>query len=257
MLAAYSPRQRELTRVEPRLAVAGALRVTTEWDTFLQAAGDADCAIVVTATPRPSLVARLRAWRLHRPRTPLVLVVPATRAVFRWLHDLPVTRLVAYDAPARELATAIREARASEFLEEIAATLESADGVPGTLRAVLALSCRSRLPMRSVKSLARAAGVHPSTLRRQLDMAAGEEARLTPKVVLEWLVVLRAVPRAVETNWQAAAGELRVDERTLRRIVGRRTGKRPGELGTSDLADLRRTFRKEVLRPLTGENAPD
>lgn len=255
MLAVYAPSKEALTRLRPRLPRERTARLTTDWNEFLSCGGDAVCGVVMAPRLRAPLLRRLHGWRRRWPDTPLVLAVQMTASVLPGLSGLPVSRFVSHRVSAEELATAIRQARDARFLERAARAFEASDRLPPPLGPVLALACRTRPPHPSVQSLSRVGDVTPSALRRQLQRAGLESAPPTPKFVLDWIVVLRAAPRATASSWEATAEVFRMSSRTLRRIVKRRAGMRPGEIDGADLPRLRAGFREEVLDPLLGPDA--
>jgi len=255
MLAVYSQWEKDLRRIASRLPDGMESSLTTDWDEFVGLSGQAPCSLAVISSDSPHVLQRIQSLALRRPDPPLVLAAPVVPSIFQRLPHLPVTEAIPLGASSSEIAAAVRVAAVADVLEEAAREIEAADTLAPSLRHVLAHACRVQPPLTSVGALARVADLHPGTLHRRLRPSSPKRTLPSLKTILDWIVILRALPRAVATSWERTANYLGCSSRSLRRTVSRRLGTIPSRLGAVHLPEVQRKFRERVLGPLTGRNA--
>jgi hypothetical protein len=165
--------------------------------------------------------------RRRRPDVPVLLVLELSTSIASSLATfrgaLPEVVWVP-DVPSRLRATAsqvVARDTVSRVLDELRDTVQVTPLVDQALRK----AARAWPPFPSVGQLAAALHVTRGTLYEHWAVAF--DAPLTPKAVLEWVLLLRAVSLPERTSGSMAA-TVGVDRRTLERMCERRMGMKLG-----------------------------
>ena len=100
-------------------------------------------------------------------------------------------------------------------------------------------------------------GVSPTKLRR--EWSSGSLGCLTPKRLLDWVLLLRAAMRKdAQASWESIAETLQVDTDTLAHVAKRLVGLHLTEIDIESMRTLREAFVHAVVTPLgiQGIHAP-
>ncbi len=180
-------------------------------------------------------------------RTVLVTRKDADNA--RCLNGLSFDDVVWFCEAERVLAGVLKRSGHVDRLGQLADCIDAEIELPPTLRRALATACRQRPPMRTVQSLAAAAGGMPrSTLNTQWRRAFGIRSAFRLQDFVGAVLLLRANERHVDgCKWTAVAAEMGVHHHTLNRIARRLAG--------ASLAGLTSTRCDELVSMLHGKIA--
>jgi len=233
----------------------GQVVLHTQRSAFERAVCGADCAVVVIPwLDLPAAGLRIEELRSRAPEVPIVVVTSKALENARRAVELGVTSAVWLSDLEQQLPCAIRFALEQSFLRLAAANAERACHLSATVRGTVASACRSRTPVRSLDELEVLVGVHRTALLSAWQGISNRE--LTPKRVLDWVLLLHATSRKTSrVSWESVAEELRASEDTLARIGMRLLGGRLSELNAATIERVRRGFVDDVLTPL-GIRAP-
>jgi hypothetical protein len=230
--------------LEPHLVFGS----TDSWAEFQAALPHAECGIAMLPRIDALAVGRLREIAFALPDTPLILVASSTSDDFHasglgeahvvWLDELTVT-----------LPDVVVLACEQHYLRRIALNVERAEQLPVRLRTAIAAACRHPNLFRSVRNLAGSSGQTRSSFARTWHSSAPKG--LTPKVLLDWLLLLRAVAlKFPSRSWEAVAEALGVDQDTLAHLAHRLMNAKLSDLDANALTFLHRRFGDAVLEPL-------
>lgn len=251
MLAMWSPQEETGQRALPHLPDDREVRSAGSWEAFRRLYRDADCALVMAPDPGSELFARIGTLKERHPARPVLLVTCRDPAVLRRLKDVVLEEVVWTDALDEELGPAIRRADAERRFRRLQDELEAAGHLPETLVTTLALALRRRPPLTSVQGLAGEVERDRRTLWHHWRNAVGEEADLTLKGFLDWVLLLRAAARKAEgRSWREVAAELDVHPRTLRRVAGRHFDRPLRELSEDAWSEFFAAFEADVMGTL-------
>ena len=128
-------------------------------------------------------------------------------------------------------------------LRAFAEQASSGPNVCPMIRRALQLICCSDLPPNSVRSMSARLGVAPTTFRYHWDVGLGHG--LSPKELIQWATLVRAVELRSRRKWISVAHRLGVHPRTLERLSHRLMGHSLGGL-TGDPAAAARAFRQRA-----------
>ncbi len=226
------------------------------WDEFQRAAARADCAIMPIVQFEPELTYHMRELEQAAPDIPLVFIIregleSLTPAVGL---ESGAAELLSLNAVATGLPAAMARALERTWLRRVARNAERTNKVSPILANAIAAACRSRRPVRTLDDLAALVGRSRSDLARRWHATIPKG--VTPKVFLDWVILLRAVGQKTRwRSWEAAADELGVNEARLRSAATRLMRRRLTELDAASLAVVRAEFDRVVLIPL-GIDAP-
>jgi hypothetical protein len=158
------------------------------------------------------------ALRRNHPLHPLV-IVSATGHEARGFARSACNEVVVLCDLERTLGAAVGRACLSGFLERLAGGLEGDRRFPSRLRVSLALLCRVRPPIRSVKELAAQVGCEPRTLEHHWRAAVPRAHGLRLHDLMGWMLLLHAsAARLGTTNWAVVGAELGVCPQTIARL---------------------------------------
>lgn len=171
--------------------------------------------------------------RRHFPLSPLLeavsqcvakdrvlIIAPLTADVARTLMaaGTPPEQVVWTEEVTDQLADRLRAIGLSDPLVSLELVLSGPDGLPPILVTALRRLVEGCPPPTTIVGLAEAIGVKERTLRYHWRKGLAD---VTPKSVLDWVVLVRATQRAERAGWRRSASWLGVHERTLERIATR------------------------------------
>lgn len=241
---------RLIRTLEQATQLLGPLRVCDGWHEFQQLAGRADCALALVAWLGDSAAMRhLQRVRRLAPETALIVVTAKTAENARLALGLGIDDTLWQNDTVPDLTRPIRGALDRAFLRAVAVNAHDALHLPTSVREVVATACRHCGPIRTTRELASVCGFSRSAVASSWHRVAPHGP--SPKVLLDWLLLLRACAlRTTECSWASVGELLRVDGDTIARAAARLTGMRLSSLNSSSLERLRREFARGVLTPL-------
>ena len=239
-----------------REALRSVVHVTSheKWSDFEEAAGRPDCAIVPVLRIETETADRLREIERMLPGTPVVLVIAEGLEQRLRAVDAVVGEVVLLSHVSRGLPAVVARAIERTYLRRVARKAEGSKTVPPIMAAAIAAACRSRSPVQSLDDLVVLVGWSRSALARVWQTTAPPS--ITPKVFLDWLLLLRALAwKTRRRSWESIAEDLRVDKGTLAHVARRLMHRHLTDLGAASLGVVRQQFARVVLIPL-GIGAP-
>jgi len=182
---------------------------------------DVSCSVLVIRRAVPvDEFAFPMALRTRHPLHPLVIVRDVSAQDARGLARSCRDEVVPLRNSERELGPAVIRACLAGALEQLASVIETHGEMRPRLRAALALACRARPPIRSVKELAAEVGCESRTLEHHWRTAVPRVRGLRLHDLLGWILILHASAARLEaTSWTAASAELGVCPHTLARLT--------------------------------------
>lgn len=212
-------------------------------------------AVLQTDAFRPGGLAELMVRDLPDGGTPLVVVTGRTSVNLRALAGLATSGIVYYDEVRTKLVATLERIGSAAYLQEVEARLRAACGIATRLRGALCHACQSPDPVISVTRLAALERCDRSTLYRAWGRLWGED-ELTLDQFLDWLLLLRALPRKrAGQTWASLAAGLSVSERTLARTTRRILGLGLRSVDAAAFDDVRAKFEAAVMLRLTAQEA--
>jgi hypothetical protein len=210
------------------------------------------CAVVQTDVFRLGSATDALARDRSHDGTPLVVVTERTPGNMRTLAHLRTSGIVFYDEVKTVLVPTLERVHSASYLQEVGARLRSAPGIPSRLRGALYDACRCPDPIISVTKLAGREQCDRSTLYRGWGQM-WNEGELTLDQFLDWVLLLRAVPRKRKgQTWGTLAQGLSVSERTLSRTSRRILGLGLRDVDVHSFARIRASFEAVVMDRLLG-----
>ena len=199
--------------------------------------------------PRPEEAAWLSSLRLRLPHAPLVLVTPLAAAPWRALPALHAggPPVVWAQEVLIGLAPTLGEEMGRDALRRIAGLLRGAAVRRPVVAGALHRVVRASPPIGQVRHLAKSLNVARETLYGHWAAAFG--SGLTPKELLEWVVLLRALSSGETTPIRMGA-VVGVDARTLERLCRRRLGVTLAKAREDGIAPVASAFGERVSRLL-------
>lgn len=256
MIALYSDDAQQAASLSPLVGRTGSVVPCADWSSLQRARSRARCSVLCVARlQRSPVFAEFVDAARHPGVHPTVLVTDRDPDNLRLIRGVAVEEVVWPEEVGDALLPAIQRACSTGYLLRVAAAVESSPRLPLRLRAGLAHTCRSRLPVGSVKGLAAVLGVDRSTLCRQWLRGRREGTALRLEDFLDWLILLRAVGRrAPGRKWSAVAAELGVPERTLARTASRLLQQRLRELDCEHHECVVARFEADALAAVVQRN---
>lgn len=206
-------------------ALGGACRTVTTRGALESALTSRRCAVVCVARAVMDELSWVAGLQRRRPDVPVLLAAELSTSVASGLASFRGTLPEVVWAP--EVPSRLRAAVSQTAARDIVATVlnELRDAVPMTplVDQALRKAAKAWPPFASVGLLASALHVARGTLYEHWANAFG--AGLTPKDMLEWVLLLRAISLPERTSDRVAA-TVGVDRRTLERMCQRRIGMR-------------------------------
>lgn len=253
-LAGYAARPALLERLDEAVGPAWTTRFATRWRRFLDLVVASSVAVVGLETPDRWSAARLSSWRTRGRGCALLLTLSEDPSWIPVLASAGVraSTVVWWRDLERRMPRSLERCGALMPLELACGLVGSSAGLTGTLERALLHVLRRRPPLSSVNRWAAEIPESRSTLFRHWRRTFGRDPVLSPKGLVEWLLLLHAVAlRGTGKRWGGVARRLGISPRTLRRISGRRLqrsladlagarGSRLGTPGSRFLDDLRR-----------------
>ncbi len=193
---------------------------------------EADLAIVfATRLEREAPELLANAARSLAP-LPIVLLLRAHPHNLGDARTLPVDELLSWDDCPTRLPSTVARLASRLPRRRLAATFRSNPQVPAAIRKALARACASERPPRTVKELAAETGRHRSTLWSQwTGVRQRTSSPLRLQDLIDWILLLCVLEKRHNgQKWLSATLELGIDERTLRRLSNRLTGRSPSQL---------------------------
>lgn len=226
-LAAYaSSGDRLKLLLRRRLLGEQTIFASTELADFANAARAADCAIAMLGGQGQLDLARKVAdlWG-ESDLAPLILVLDPDPETVRCFARVRVAAILWPSELDRALAIAIERARVTQEIERVVAALQAVPGVPELISRAFSVALLAPRPIRTVAALARALGTSERTLELHWRQTAWSGSWRV-KDLVDWVLLVRAFgERNVAKTWREAGGRVQVDERRLRRIALRLTGR--------------------------------
>lgn len=220
---------------------------------FEAACARGSCAVLQTDVFRLGSTTESLAREHPCGETPLVVVTERTPGNMRTLVRLKTSGIVYYDEVKTALLPTLERVHGATYLQGVGARLRCAPRITARLRGALSHACRSPDPIISVTMLARREHCDRSTLYRGWGQL-WDEGELTLDQFLDWVLLLRAIPRKrAGQTWASLAKGLSVSERTLAR-----TARRILDLGLRDVdahvfTPIRAQFEATVMDRLLTE----
>jgi hypothetical protein len=207
------------------------------------------CVIAVVGGAGPASDRRLQQLRMRHPAGPIVVVDIRDEASHRPV-DIAGDWVVPLARVGTALWPAVLRARSGNFLEQIADAIDQPGlGFPLVRRAI-ALACRARPPIRSVRGLAEAVGYDRRTLWQRWRQALGTPNPPRLEDLLDWVLLLHAVSsKAPGRSWSSIAGDLWIHPHTLGRIASRLAARPLRDLASGEQLFLMTQF-TDFLAPL-------
>jgi AraC-like DNA-binding protein len=232
---------------DPRLMACVAEGLTDEmvsvvpsWRRFTRPSLMVECAVVVLPVLEGPRFTDLCDWS-RRTRPPAVLVTSFDMDNLVKLTAVLMDELVCVRSITRHLRIAVSAVRNPSPLCAVERHLTEHPSLPYELRIALISGCRAAAPPRTVAEYAAPASCHKSTLYRQFRRCNPTEDRSLGDFV-DWVLLVRALQRLPGNKLSNVAGELGVDEKTLRRIAERLTGRRLSAIRSTGLGEAVRLF---------------
>jgi hypothetical protein len=190
---------------------------------FEQELGRSDHGVVCIDVPTDEMIA----WLVRigaNDSASLVVLADLTPAAVSQLWPLQRSGLsIVWKTEAREkLRLTLGLSEAVDPLAKLLADLQAGQGLSPIVLRALTRIFESGGPPQSFRSLAEYLSVAPSTLRHHWYVALGGSS---PKELMDWVTLLRAVASDGEPSWASVACGLGRHTRTLERLSVRLTGK--------------------------------
>jgi hypothetical protein len=208
------------------------------------------CVIAVVGGTAAASDRRLQQLRLRHPGGPLVVVDGRDEGRPLPLTDVAPDRVVPLGKVATALWPAVLRARSGDFLERVADAVDRPELGSPVVRRAIAVACRARPPLRSVRSLAEAVGYDRRTLWQRWRQALGTPNPPRLEDLLDWVLLLHAVSgKAPGRSWASIAGDLWIHPHTLGRIASRLAARPLRDLASGEQLLLMTRF-SDFLAPL-------
>lgn len=208
-------------------------RGTTHWDSFPDFSEPASAVVVGLTDGDEELISRVEHWRVHRPGTPLILVMNKDE---KWIPLLVragvrASAVIWWRKLDPGLSEALERWSYSRFVRIVEDELRVAGELTRQLEAALRYALRRRPPVSSVRRWSEEVDVSRTTIYRHWRQSFGPAPPLRPKEFLEWLVLLRGWrARQRGARWKTVARRVSVSLRTLSRVCRRRMDRSLTEL---------------------------
>lgn len=246
---------RRLDAVTPRLPLPA--RRVRSWGRFQALAPAARCAIVHIPWLEGSRdFAALKVLMQTHPLLPIVLVTERHWSVARRPQDILIDEVVWARDLEVSLEGAVLSTLAVSWRDRVARTVRQASHVGVRLRRALVEAIRQSPPPRTVQALAAIAGCDRRTL---WENWRASEAPGTPKVFIEWLLLVSAVEqKRPGKSWATVARELAMTPRTVTRLMRKLTGiESRRDLAMIGLSEILQIFVDEFVQRFQHDTAPD
>lgn len=234
-------------RIQAALPAGVVSQAVMEWRAACHAAPLAGCIVLELALHDGAMFAdRVRLLRIAAPGIAVVAVAPLHASAVRCAVRAGVDDFIALEALNAEGWQVIREARARTLRQQVISMVRSSSLLCDALREAMILAIDSDSLPRTAAALAQLSGSSRTTLYRSAASGAspGHGGRLV-REVLDWIALTHCVSKKRrDLYWDAVAGDVGIDLRTLRAIARRRVGCTLTELDTPGNARLLRACRE-------------
>jgi AraC-like DNA-binding protein len=225
MIAVYYQREEQLASFSRAPLSDLDICAAERWGRFANLRARADCSVILMKALGTDPIFERLVRDSSSEFCPTVLVTSRDVENARHLCRVLVTEVLWFDEMNHSLFPAIQRVRCSTYSRRTAEEVRRSDLLPPKLRSALIRACEAEAPIRSVSALAAAVGCDRSTLWRQWHRVQTVDASIRLEDCLDWLVILRVIGlRAIGRKGAAVARELKIPERTLRRMFRRQLG---------------------------------
>lgn len=219
------------------------------WDELDRIGPDVDAIVVCQG-----VLGTGEAWRElvalaeRRGRPPLVLVTGFSKRNVEYIGKLRLDEVVSTDDVETRLGAVLERYSTRDPLLHARGLIRSSS-LPAPFRDALDYVLTAERSPRTVARWAGATGIHRTTLYLYFNAHTPD---LTPKDVLDWIILVRLASLARGRRWARCAGHLGLHEDTLSRLTARLLDRTPAEASKLAVREVSALFRERVVGPLIG-----